>query len=43
MGSREALAYLGSPEVVAAGALKGIISGPSAYKVPENWAVVDHG
>ncbi|RBA21282.1 homoaconitase [Fusarium proliferatum] len=32
MGSREALAYLGSPEVVAASALKGIISGPGAYK-----------
>ncbi|KAG4287418.1 homoaconitase [Fusarium proliferatum] len=43
MGSREALAYLGSPEVVAAGALKGIISGPGAYKVPENWAGVDYG
>ncbi|SCV28697.1 uncharacterized protein FFB14_01915 [Fusarium fujikuroi] len=38
MGSREALAYLGSPEVVAASALKGIISGPGAYKLPENWA-----
>ncbi|KLO98542.1 probable homoaconitase precursor [Fusarium fujikuroi] len=43
MGSREALAYLGSLEVVAAIALKGIISGPGAYKVPENWAGVDHG
>ncbi|CVK90698.1 related to homoaconitase precursor [Fusarium proliferatum] len=41
MGSREALAYLRSPEVVAASALKGIISGPGAYKVPENWAQLD--
>ncbi|KAF5550667.1 hypothetical protein FNAPI_7652 [Fusarium napiforme] len=43
MGSREPLAYLGSPKVVAASALKGVISGPGAYKVPENWAGVDHG
>ncbi|KAF5700124.1 hypothetical protein FMUND_14467 [Fusarium mundagurra] len=43
MGSREALAYLSSPEVVAASTLKGVISGPGAYKVPENWAGVDHG
>lgn len=42
MGPREALAYLGSPEVVAASALKGVISGPGAYKVPENWTGVDH-
>lgn len=34
--SCEAFAYLGSPEVVAAYALKGLISGPVAYKVPDN-------
>jgi len=31
MGSREALAYLASPEVVAASALKGVIAGPGNY------------
>ncbi|KAH8427102.1 homoaconitase LysF [Aspergillus melleus] len=43
MGSRDALAYLASPEVVAASALSGIINGPGAYKVPEDWDGVDHG
>ncbi|KAA8892827.1 hypothetical protein FN846DRAFT_1008984 [Sphaerosporella brunnea] len=32
MGSREALAYLASPEVVAASALKGSIAGPGTYQ-----------
>jgi len=31
MGSREALAYLASPEVVAASAMKGFIAGPGNY------------
>lgn len=31
MGSREALAYLASPEVVAASAMKGFIAGPGHY------------
>lgn len=31
MGSREALAYLASPEVVAASAMKGFIAGPGYY------------
>jgi homoaconitate hydratase len=31
MGSRDALAYLASPEVVAASALKGAIAGPGTY------------
>jgi homoaconitate hydratase len=35
MGSREAKAYLGSPEVVAASALSGYISGPGWYQKPE--------
>jgi homoaconitate hydratase len=43
MGSREALAYLGSPEVVAASALSGLISGPDVYKVPENYSGVEFG
>ncbi|KAJ5859458.1 hypothetical protein N7534_004735 [Penicillium rubens] len=33
MGSRDALAYLASPEVVAASALSGVISGPGAYQM----------
>lgn len=32
MGSKDALAYLASPEVVAASALQGIIAGPGNYK-----------
>ncbi|KAJ4148287.1 hypothetical protein LMH87_002766 [Akanthomyces muscarius] len=43
MGSREALAYLSSPEVVAASALSGMISGTDAYQVPENYKGVEHG
>ncbi|KFH47646.1 Homoaconitase-like protein [Hapsidospora chrysogenum ATCC 11550] len=43
MGSRDALAYLGSPEVVAASALSGVISGPDVYKVPENYSGVEFG
>ncbi|KAJ5429537.1 Aconitase/3-isopropylmalate dehydratase large subunit alpha/beta/alpha subdomain 1/3 [Penicillium cf. griseofulvum] len=43
MGSRDALAYLASPEVVAASALSGVISGPGAYQVPEGWSGVEHG
>ncbi|KAL2016760.1 hypothetical protein VTK56DRAFT_3108 [Thermocarpiscus australiensis] len=35
MGSTEAKAYLASPEVVAASALKGKIAGPGWYKKPE--------
>jgi len=37
MGSTDAKAYLASPEVVAASALSGKISGPSAYSQPEGW------
>ena len=37
MGSTEARAYLASPEVVAASALSGKISGPGAYSQPEGW------
>ncbi|PGG96038.1 homoaconitase, mitochondrial [Helicocarpus griseus UAMH5409] len=43
MGSRDAQAYLASPEVVAASALSGVISGPGAYKVPTDYAGVDCG
>ncbi|POR36902.1 Homoaconitase, mitochondrial [Tolypocladium paradoxum] len=43
MGSRDADVYLASPEVVAASALNGIISGPGAYQVPADWSSVDHG
>jgi homoaconitate hydratase len=43
MGSRDAQAYLASPEVVAASALSGIISGPGAYQVPADWSGVDYG
>ncbi|KAJ5525176.1 Aconitase/3-isopropylmalate dehydratase large subunit alpha/beta/alpha subdomain 1/3 [Penicillium frequentans] len=43
MGSRDAKAYLASPEVVAASALSGLISGPGAYQVPEGWSGVEHG
>ena len=37
MGSTEAKAYLASPEVVAASALKGEISGPGWYQRPDGW------
>ncbi|KAK6387198.1 mitochondrial Homoaconitase [Exophiala oligosperma] len=43
MGSRDAQAYLASPEVVAASALSGVISGPGAYQVPTDWSGVEHG
>lgn len=43
MGSRNALAYLASPEVVAASALNGVISGPGEYEAPANYAGVDYG
>ncbi|CCF38493.1 homoaconitase [Colletotrichum higginsianum] len=43
MGSRNALAYLASPEVVAASALSGVISGTGVYEVPENYAGVEFG
>ena len=43
MGSGEADAYLASPEVVAASALSGVISGPGIYTVPEGWSGVDAG
>lgn len=40
MGSTEAKAYLASPEVVAASALSGKISGPSSYEQPQGWSGV---
>ncbi|KAL2753361.1 hypothetical protein ACRALDRAFT_1052037 [Sodiomyces alcalophilus JCM 7366] len=43
MGSRDAKAYLASPEVVAASALRGVITGPGIYEVPEGWSGVDAG
>lgn len=43
MGSTEAKAYLGSPEVVAASALSGKISGPGWYQTPEGWYGVVRG
>ncbi|WPH01186.1 homoaconitase, mitochondrial [Acrodontium crateriforme] len=43
MGSTEAKAYLSSPEVVAASALKGKIAGPGWYERPENWVGVVRG
>ncbi|CAI7677873.1 unnamed protein product [Penicillium manginii] len=43
MGSPDAKAYLGSPEVVAASALSGKLSGPGWYKTPENYAGVIRG
>ncbi|EAW12739.1 homoaconitase LysF [Aspergillus clavatus NRRL 1] len=43
MGSPDAKAYLASPEVVAASALNGIISGPGIYKRPEDWSGVSLG
>jgi 3-isopropylmalate dehydratase small subunit len=42
MGSRSAQAYLASPEVVAASALSGKISGTGVYQAPAEWSV-DHG
>ncbi|KAF2826135.1 homoaconitase [Ophiobolus disseminans] len=43
MGSPDAKAYLASPEVVAASALSGQISGPGRYKVPEGYEGVRRG
>ena len=43
MGSTEAKAYLASPEVVAASALKGRIAGPGIYAKPEGWTGVEKG
>ncbi|OCK84612.1 homoaconitase mitochondrial precursor [Lepidopterella palustris CBS 459.81] len=43
MGSTEAKAYLASPEVVAASALSGKISGPGWYEAPTNYAGVRLG
>ena len=38
MGSRDAQAYLASPEVVAASALKGSICGPDWWEKPKGWS-----
>lgn len=43
MGSTDAKAYLGSPEVVAASALSGKLSGPGWYQAPEGWKGVVKG
>ena len=43
MGSTDAKAYLGSPEVVAASALNGKISSPGWYQKPEGWTGVVRG
>jgi homoaconitate hydratase len=43
MGSRDALAYLASPEVVAASALNGTISGTGEFQIPENYSGVEYG
>ena len=43
MGSTDAKAYLGSPEVVAASALSGKISGPGWYERPASWSGVIRG
>ena len=43
MGSTDAKAYLASPEVVAASALRGKISGPGCYEKPEDWMGVVRG
>ncbi len=43
MGSTAAKAYLASPEVVAASALKGTISGPGWYERPDSWQGVLRG
>ncbi|RMZ89209.1 hypothetical protein DV736_g3562, partial [Chaetothyriales sp. CBS 134916] len=43
MGSTDAKAYLASPEVVAASALSGKISGPGWYEQPEAWSGVSGG
>ncbi|KUI54487.1 Homoaconitase, mitochondrial [Cytospora mali] len=43
MGSRDAFVYLGSPEVVAASALSGVISGTGVYQAPADYAGVEYG
>lgn len=43
MGSTDAKAYLASPEVVAASALDGHITGPGWYNRPEGWSKVVMG
>lgn len=43
MGSTDAKAYLGSPEVVAASALSGKLSGPGWYQTPKGWTGVVRG
>ncbi|MCJ1313945.1 mitochondrial Homoaconitase [Agyrium rufum] len=43
LGSRLAHAYLSSPEVVAASALNGVLSGPGVYEAPENYTGVEYG
>lgn len=43
MGSTDAKAYLGSPEVVAASALNGIISAPGWYQEPEGYQGIAAG
>lgn len=43
MGSTDAKAYLASPEVVAASALTGKISGPGWYEKPKGWTSVVRG
>ncbi|KAL9052467.1 MAG: hypothetical protein Q9162_005379 [Coniocarpon cinnabarinum] len=43
MGSREAKAYLSSPEVVAASALNGHISGPGWYQQSKEWQGINAG
>ncbi|OJD11098.1 homoaconitase [Emergomyces pasteurianus Ep9510] len=43
LGSRNAKAYLASPEVVAASALNGVISGTGVYKPSEMYSGVDFG
>ncbi|RYP67210.1 hypothetical protein DL771_007372 [Monosporascus sp. 5C6A] len=43
VGSRAAQMYLASPEVVAASALRGTVTGPGAYQVPADWSGVDYG
>lgn len=43
MGHVEALAYLSSPEIVAASALHGKITGPNFYEQPDAWSGVLFG
>ena len=43
MGSTDAKAYLASPEVVAASALAGTITGPGSFAKPAEWTGVRYG